>query len=61
MPSAPGRTTVSVNSGFYRGQAGLGIGAAHRFNTAVPLVVYGSYANGGGSEHVGRAGAALEF
>jgi len=27
----------------------------------MPTVVYGSYSNGGGNEHIGRAGMADEF
>jgi autotransporter adhesin len=61
MPSAPGRTTVAVNAGYYHGEAGFGVGISHRFNATVPLVLSGSYANGGGNEHVGRVGMALEF
>lgn len=61
MPTAPGKTTVAVNTGFYRGEAGVGVGLSHRLNFAVPTVIYGSYANGGAAEHVGRAGFAVEF
>ena len=60
-PSAPGRTTVSLNSGFYQGEGGVGIAVAHRLNFAWPVIIHGGYANGGGSEHVGRAGLAFEF
>jgi autotransporter adhesin len=61
MPSAAGKTTVAFNTGFYRGESGVGIGVSHRLNFAVPTVVYGSYSNGGGVEHIGRAGMAVEF
>jgi trimeric autotransporter adhesin len=61
MPSAPGKTTVAVNTGYYRGETGVGIGISHRLNFAVPTVIFGSYSNGGGVEHVGRAGMAVEF
>jgi trimeric autotransporter adhesin len=61
MPSAAGKTTVAVNTGYYHGEAGVGIGISHRLNLSHPTVVYGSYSNGGGSEHVGRAGMAVEF
>jgi autotransporter adhesin len=60
-PSAPGRTTFTLNSSFYRSQVGVGVGFAHRFDTRIPLIVHGSYANGGGSEHIGRVGMAVEF
>jgi autotransporter adhesin len=61
MPSAAGKTTVAVSTGFYRGEKGVSLGISHRLNFALPTVVYGSYSNGGGSEHVGRAGLAVEF
>lgn len=61
MPSAAGKTTVAVNTGYYRGQSGVGIGVSHRLNWALPTVVYGGYSNGGGNEHIGRAGMAVEF
>ncbi len=61
MPSAPGKTTVAFNTGYYRGESGVGIGVSHRLNFAIPTVVYGSYSNGGGNEHIGRAGMAVEF
>ena len=61
MPSKPGRTTFSVNSGFYQGRSGAGFGFAHRLDVAVPLMVHGGYSNGGGSAHIGRVGMAVEF
>ncbi len=61
MPSAPGKTTVAFNTGYYRGEAGVGVGVSHRLNFDTPTVVYGSYSNGGGNEHIGRAGMAVEF
>jgi autotransporter adhesin len=61
MPSAAGKTTVAVNTGFYRGETGFGVGISHRLNLGHPTVVYGSYSNGGGAEHMGRAGMAVEF
>ena len=59
-PAGP-ETTVSLNSGFYHGEYGAGIAIAHRLDTALPMIVHGSYANGGGNQHVGRAGVAVEF
>ncbi len=61
MPSQIGRTTVALSTGFYRGEAALSVSVARRLNVAAPTVVFGSYANGGGSEHVGRVGVATEF
>jgi hypothetical protein len=39
----------------------FGFGFAHRLNWSTPLVIHGSYSNGGGTEHVGRGGTAAEF
>jgi hypothetical protein len=61
MPSAPGRTTVSVNGGFFHGETGVGVGVSHRLNLSMPVMLYGSYANAGGDGHVGRIGGAFEF
>ncbi len=61
MPSAPGKTIVAVNAGFFRGETGVGVGFSHRLNFGLPTVIYGSYSNGGGGEHIGRAGLAMEF
>ena len=60
-PSAPGKTTVSVNSGFFKGETGVGLALAHRLNFSVPLIVHGSYANAGGNGHIGRLGFGFEF
>jgi len=54
MPSAPGKTTMSVNAGFFQGETGLGVGVAHRLNWSMPTMIYGSYANSGGTGHTGR-------
>jgi autotransporter adhesin len=61
MPSAPGKTTISVNTGFYQGEAGVGVGVAHRLDWSVPTMIHGSYANAAGNGHVGRIGLAFEF
>ncbi|MGA9600464.1 MAG: adhesin, partial [Methylocystis sp.] len=61
IPSAPGLSTLNFASSFYRGQAGFGVTGAHRLDTALPLVLQGSYSNGGGREHVGRIAAGFEF
>ncbi len=34
---------------------------AHRLDTELPTILYGSYATDGGKEHIGRVGMALEF
>jgi autotransporter adhesin len=61
MPSAPGKFTMSVNGGVFQDAYGVGLGVAYRLRTQMPAVVYGSYSNAGGNEHVGRAGLAVEF
>lgn len=61
MPSHPGKTTVSMAGGYYRGEGALSITISHRLNFNTPVVLYGSYANGGGDESIGRAGIAVEF
>ena len=60
MPSAPGKTTFSLNTSFYRDEIGLGLGFAHRLDTELPAIVHGSYAFSG-NEHIGRVGVAVEF
>jgi hypothetical protein len=60
-PSGPGKTTVSMNSGFVSGATGLGVGIAHRLNTPTPFILSASYGNGGGAQHVGRLGMSVEF
>jgi autotransporter adhesin len=60
-PSAPGKTTVSVNTGFFKGETGMGVALAHRLNFATPFILHGSYANAGGNGHVGRVGFGFEF
>jgi trimeric autotransporter adhesin len=61
MPSAPGKTTMSLNTGFFDGETGVGFGVAHRLNWSLPTMVYGSYANAGGNGHTGRVGIGVEF
>jgi autotransporter adhesin len=61
MPSAPGKTTISSNVGFYENEVGLGVSIAHRLSTTLPIMLHGDYANGGGGSNVGRVGAAVEF
>ena len=56
-PSAPGKTTVTVNaSAFSTGEYGAGLAFAHRLNLSTPVILHGAYGNGGGNQHVGRVG-----
>ncbi|WP_407528972.1 adhesin [Methylobacterium oryzisoli] len=61
MPSAPGKTTLTVKASSYRGEVGGGFTFAHRLDTALPAVVFGSYSTGSGREHVVSGGAGIEF
>jgi hypothetical protein len=61
MPSQNGRTTVSLSTGYYRGEGALSVGVAHRLNLSMPTVIFGSYANSAGVEHIGRVGVGMEF
>jgi hypothetical protein len=56
MPSAPGRTSWAMNTAMFSGEVGVGFAMAHRLNTDMPLYFSGGYSNGGGREHVVRAG-----
>ena len=60
-PSRPGHTTLAVGGGFFRGESGIGVAFAHRFDTRIPVVLQGGFAQGGGHEGAGRLGLAVEF
>ena len=61
-PTAPGRTTFAVNGSVYQDTGGVGVAFQHRFaGTSIPVYFSGAYGNGGGREHVGRAGLAFEW
>jgi hypothetical protein len=61
-PSAPGRTTFAVNGSLFDTTGGVGFAFAHRLaNTSMPIYFSGAYGNGGGREHVGRAGISWEW
>lgn len=61
-PSAPGRTTFAINGSLFDTTGGVGFAFAHRFaNTSMPVYFSGAYGNGGGREHVGRAGISWEW
>jgi trimeric autotransporter adhesin len=61
MPLRPGGTVLGVNGAYYNSEWGGGIGVAHRFNTAQPMMVHGSVATGGGDEWIGRVGFQVEW
>ena len=60
-PSGPGRTTVQVSGAVFHGEGAGAVTAAHRFRTAVPVVLFGGVAFAGGSEIVAKAGLGVEF
>ena len=61
-PSGPGRTTFAINGSVYEGVGGVGLSFQHRFaGAATPVYFSGAYGNGGGRQHVGRAGFGFEF
>jgi hypothetical protein len=59
-PSAPGKTTLTLQSGFFENYSGVGIAFAHRLNTDMPIDIEGGFAHAGG-ENVGRVGLSIEF
>jgi len=59
-PSAPGKTTLSLSSGFFENYTGIGLAFAHRLDTETPLNIEGGFAHAGG-ENVGRVGLSVEF
>ena len=61
MPSAPGKITYAVNTGFFKSETAGGVSFAYRFDTARPMAFNFGYAYGGGSSHGLRAGIAGEF
>ena len=61
-PTGPGRTTLAINGSAYENTGGVGVAFQHRFaSTRIPVYFSGAYGNGGGREHVGRAGVAIEW
>ena len=49
----PGQSSVSIGGAGYRGEGAISFNFAHRLQT-VPLYLSVGYANGGGSEHIGK-------
>ncbi len=60
-PSAPGKTTMSFNSAYFRGQTGFGLGVAHRLDIDVPTMLDASITEGSSREWILRAGFSVEF
>ena len=51
MPSAAGKTDVSVHTGLFENYTGFGMAFSHRLNTDVPLAIDGGFAHAGQREH----------
>src|SRR3984893_18114698 len=60
-PSGPGRTTFALNGSYFQREGGVGVAVAHRFASEIPLYFSAAYGNGGGTQHVGRVGMAVEW
>ena len=60
-PSGPGKTTFSVNTAYFRGQGGFGMGLAHMLDTSEPALINLGVSEGSGKEWVARAGFSVEF
>jgi autotransporter adhesin len=60
-PSGPGRTTFALNGSYFQREGGVGVAVAHRFASEIPLYFSAAYGNGGGTQHVGRLGVAVEW
>ncbi len=60
MPSAIGKTRVSVQGSMFENYAGVGLSFSHRLDTEVPLSVDGGFAHAA-NENLGRVGFSVEF
>ena len=61
MPSAPGRTSWTVNAADFAGEIGYGAAVAHRFNMSIPFAVTAAFSSSRSGETGGRIGLAGEF
>lgn len=61
MPSAPGRTSWSSNTGVYKGEWAAGVAIAHRLNVAIPVAVSASASWSANSFGGARVGVSGEF
>lgn len=60
-PSAPGKTTMHLGYGHFGDQGAVGLTAAHRLNTSLPLTIDGGVSVTSSSDVVARAGVGVEF
>ncbi|GGE07422.1 hypothetical protein GCM10011529_12300 [Polymorphobacter glacialis] len=61
MPSAPGRTSYTLNGSTFRGEQAIGGSVAHRFGTAQPFALTAGFAFAGEGNNAARVGVAGEF
>jgi autotransporter adhesin len=61
MPSAPGRTSWTVNTADFMGKVAVGFSIAHRFNTRVPFAMTAGYSATSDRTGLYRFGLAGEF
>ncbi|HEY2032358.1 MAG TPA: hypothetical protein VGH02_01595, partial [Rhizomicrobium sp.] len=60
MPSAPGKTMLSVHGALFENYTGAGIAVSHRLDTDTPFAIDAGYSHAG-SEDIGRVGFDVEF
>ena len=61
MPSAPGRTSYSINGATWRGSTAVGAAISHRLDIGVPLSVNAGFSYADKQNKGGRVGVAGEF
>ncbi len=61
MPSAPGRTSYTLNGATFRGQYAIGGSIMHRFDGDRPFALTAGFSFGGNNNNAARVGLAGEF
>jgi autotransporter adhesin len=61
MPSAPGRTSWTMNGATFQGEYAFGASVAHRLDIQLPVALTAGYAYGGNNSHGVRVGLSGEF
>jgi hypothetical protein len=61
MPSAPGKTSYSLNAATWRGETAIGAALSHRLDIGAPLSVNVGFSYAGEGNKGGRIGIAGEF
>jgi len=60
-PSAPGKTTLSLNGATYDGYYAASVSFVHRLKTETPIYISGAVSGSEGGTYGGRVGVAVEF